>query len=409
MRTILLIALFACVCEAEEVVRLRRGGSLRGEIRSQSPTEVVLELASGRIRIPAQEVASIERIPARADAPARKVVRDEWNFLIRNGLVAGWCRVLHWEQGDHVQVEEHRVYLPLGSEPRRERRRVEIVDRAGRPREYLWMETVPGGMEVWSGQILGGRHVRQHRQNGALHTRTVAWQEGVTLGLPAWSAARGSGTARTVATLDPRKGQVTERRFEPTGSPLPDGGWDGKVLPTTAARIALAREAFAPADAMEMAVDATLHPLTPRDRSRSVHHLPGGVTLTAPDPIWVETMEPTARGLLLQVESRATFVRVEVHAFATDVRDSAALVRDFKGRLAANHDWVGLVGPARETNGVVTQRLELRQGRERMQAVVRILRRKGEYVAFLGIAPLRRWHSQKAVLLRILESATVAE
>jgi len=409
VRSILVLVLLVLSAQAQDVVRLRRGGTLRGQIHSRSAETVVLELASGRISIPASEVTAVERDPDRPAAATRKVLRDEWSFLMRNGSVAGWCRVLHWERGEHIQVEEQRTYLPSGDLPRRERRRVEIVDRDGRPREYLWMETVPGGMEVWSGQFVGDRHVRQHRRNGVLHTRSSSWTDGVSLPLPVWSTARTTGLDRVAAVLDPRTGLAEQRRFEANGSPLPAGGWDGRVLPTTAARVALAIEVNATGNPLEMATEAKLHPLTPRDRSRTVHHLPGGMSLRAPDVIWIESLNPVTRGLLMQIENRSTFSRVEVHAFADVKGDNAALVGDLLRTMGKSYDWIGRIGPARTSKGAVTQRIELRQGSERMQAVVRILRRDGGYVAVIGIASVKRWFSEKEALLAILDSATLAK
>ena len=111
----------------------------------------------------------------------------------------------------------------------------------------------------------------------------------------------------------------------------------------------------------------------------------------------------------MQIENRSTFSRVELHLFADAGGDDAGRVDDLLRKMAKSYDWIGRVGPARESDAAITQRIELRQGSERMQAVVRILRREGEYVAVIGIASVKRWFSEKKSLLAILDSATLVK
>jgi hypothetical protein len=51
----------------------------------------------------------------------------------------------------------------------------------------------------------------------------------------------------------------------------------------------------------------------------------------------------------------------------------------------------------------------VRQGKERWNGLVRIVRRNGEYVAFVGLVPLRKWGSERDAVAAILRSATVVE
>jgi len=73
--------------------------------------------------------------------------------------------------------------------------------------------------------------------------------------------------------------------------------------------------------------------------------------------------------------------------------------------LGKAHDFVARVGDA--VDGL--QRIEVRQGKERMLGLVRIVPRKGEYVALVGLVPLRRWGTERKAIAGILRSATVTE
>jgi hypothetical protein len=309
-------------------------------------------------------------------------------------------------------VEERCVQFATEGRGQRERRRVEIVDRDGRAREYLWMESESGSMEVWSGQVSAGRHVRQHRRAGVLNTSTHAWPDGATFALTELARLRDGKGARSSSVLDPRTGAVAPLQARADLSTPAVSLWPGTVRKTSAARVAYARAAHAGTDIVEMASEALLHPLTPRKEDRRVHHLLGGVGLTAPEAKWVESKEPREFGLLMTVENRATFARVEVYAGA--VPDDGTAMGLFLRELRKSYDHVSLLGGAGKTGpngkdgkGSSFMRIELRQGRERMQAQVRILRRAGEYVAVLGIAPVRRWSRERGVLAEILASTSI--
>jgi len=396
----LLVSVLAAPAFAEDIVRLRRGGSLRGEVRSQTEHEIILEIASGEIRIPRSQIARVEMARDGEAIGVRLVKRDEWSLLTHDKRVAGWIRILHWERGDLVHVEEQRVTFATADSPRRERRRVEIVDRDGRPREYLWMESEVGQMELWSGQIRDGRHVRQHRKGGRVQTEASDWPEHASLPLPTWVHTLDNLESLTRRVLDPRKGSFEERRFERSSARYFGAQRAGRIVATTPERVAFARRVHARPDPLAVAADAKLHPLTPRNPERQVHHVAAGVSLTAPDAIWVDSVEAIDRGRLLLIENRASFSRVELYVGVA----GADPWKDLRRQLLNNHDHFAKVGEP--VDGL--QRIEVRQGKERMLGLLRVVRRGSEYVAIVGLIPLRKWTKERAAVARILNSVQIS-
>jgi len=403
VRPLLVAVLLAGPLVAEDAVELRRGGELRGEVKASNGEFVVLAMASGEIRLPRGEVARIRRDVQGDGGPVREILRDEWFFLLRDDVVAGWARVLHSECGGMVQVEERRVLFAT----REDRRRVEISTRAGAPREYLWVEAVPGRMELWSGQIEDGLHVRQHRLGGEIETSTAPWPEGALLPLCVWSAARLGRPAARGVLYDPRRG-----RTQPlVAHDAPVADWAGATLRTTAARVRLAQRVHAAPDAREAARDALLHPLTPRSPERRVHHLAGGFSITAPHERWVDEAEVRGEGKLLTLENRVTFARVEVET--APLRDATVstheALRRSRIRLAFAYDWFAPVGDPVERDGGVRQRVEIRRGKERWQGIVHVEKRPDRVFTLLALAPLPIWSAERKNLVSILDSFTAAE
>ena len=400
---VVLVSVLAGLVWGEDAVYLRRGGVLRGTVTATTSRIVVLELASGEIRLPRGQVARIERDVPGEGLGVRRIRRDEWSFLLRDDRVAGWSRVLHWEQGDRVQVEERRVLFASRSE----RRRVEIVGPNGTPVEYLWVESSPGRMELWSGQITRGEHVRQHRSGGAIETSRDEWTKGATLPLVAWSKRRLRAGPSRVRIYDPRRGRVQEL----TLSEAPVADWSGETLPTTAARVALAQRVHAPADPKSVAENALLHPLTPRPLHRRVVHLAGGFSLIAPNERWVDQSWARADGKLLVLENRITFARVEVEVVA--LRDPsisvAEALRRARMKLALAYDWAGPIGAPNTRGDGMRQRLELRRGKERWQAILQVQKRGARAVVVMGLAPLRVWSLERGNLGGILGSMVVVD
>jgi len=393
-----MVAALAGVSAAEDAVDLRRGGELRGTVKAANERFVVLAMASGEIRLPRSEVARIRRDVGETAGERRVVRRDEWFFLVEDEAVVGWARVLHSEQGGRIQVEERRFVF----EGRRDRRRVEIATRDGRPLEYLWIESRPGAMEVWSGQIDDGRHVRQHRAEGAIETTTGDWPKGAVLPLCAWSVARLDGRTAKGALFDPRAGRARDG----TASKAPVADWAGAVLATTEARVERAQAIHAPPDPGDVAREALLHPLTLRDKTRPVHHLPGGFTLTAPHERWVESARLAAAGDLLTLENRVTFARVEVSAaplFDATLAPGALLDRS-RTRLALDYDWFAPLGEATAEGNRARRRFEIRRGGERWQAFLQVEKRGDRVLTALALAPLRTWNLERPFLERILDS-----
>ncbi|MEM8883949.1 MAG: hypothetical protein AAGD14_07775 [Planctomycetota bacterium] len=396
------LALITVLWLTADLVRLESGGTLRGEVVSEGPRTVVLRMPSGEITLPRGQIAAIERDGAPVAAVERRLRRNEWYFLLKEGVIVGWARVLHGEEQERIQVEER---LVLFDGPR-DRRRVEIAGRDGAPHEYLWIESTPGVMEVWSGQVLEGRHVRQHRKGGKVESATVAWPEGARLPLVERSRARLGGEAAT-RLFHPRTGGTTPlaRRRAPVSD------WNGTVMPTTEARVALARRRHAPADARDVAKEAMLHPLTPRPLDRTLYHLPGGVVFTAPNQHWVEQLEMRTLDRLFTLENRVTFARVECHAAQAARADEPLedYVMQFRGGLADQFHLVRPRGSARIADGKLVQTFELRQGDERWQAILHVHAVGRRRVALLALAPVRRWAHERENLRRILASVKVVD
>ena len=391
MRTFLLTLVLTGLALAEDAVHLRRGGELRGTVTAATDEVVVLTMASGEIRLPRAEVARIRRDLPAASA-TRTIRRDDWYFLLQEGAIAGWARVLVTEQEGRIAIEERRVLFAT----REDRRRVEVSRKDGLPIEYLWIEATPGRMEVWSGQIKDGQHVRQHRLGGEIETATVPWRKGVRLPL---GAARGR-------IFDPRRGRTQE--LELRRGPVAD--WAGTTLETSASRVAFAQRAHAPPDPKKIAADALLHPLTPRPEHRRVYHVAGGVALTAPHKRWVEVATQQGEGKLLTLENRVTFARIEVASQA--LRDPTISVeeafRRCRTNLSLGYDWFAPIGKPVADATSITRRVEIRQGSERWQGILRVEKRR-RIVAVLALAPLRVWALERPHLERILGSLEVVD
>jgi hypothetical protein len=399
VRTALLILATLGPVLAEDAVYLRRGGELRGTVTATTDTVVVLTMASGEIRLPRKEVAQIRKDLPAAGRSLRRIRRDDWYFLLADDVIVGWARVLHSEQGDRMQVEERRVLFTT----RADRRRVEISDGQGAPLEYLWIEATPGRMEVWSGQIRGGEHVRQHRLGGEIETATGAWPKGAVLPLRVRSGAQ---PARGLL-FDPRRGRT--QQMVATRAPVAD--WAGVTLKTSAARVGFAQRAHAPRDARAVAAEALLHPLTPRVEERRLYHVAGGVTLVAPHKRWVDTPVQQGEGKLLTLENRITFARVEIES--TPLRDRTISIhesfRRCRTKLGLAYDWFAPVGDPIVKGTSMSQRVEIRQGKERWQGILKVDKRPLRVVVSLALAPLRVWSLERGNLERILESVEAVD
>jgi len=393
VRITALVLIFSAFCPAEDivedVVRLRSGGELTGRVIARYfDNTIVLEMASGVIHIADSRIESIESGRRTRKATPRKICRDEWFFLLKEERVVGWHRLLHWEHGDRVQVEERRVMFA----DRSERRRVEIGRKDGTPLEYLWISSTPGRMQVWSGQIKDGCHVRQTRNNGVIVTVTAPWKKGVQLPL----------IAKTGAPLfDPRTNrlQVVE-----VGE-----NWPGRILPTSEARVKHATSALARTDIRKLAQDAALHPLTPRPEDRAVHHLAGGVSLRVPHVRWVDTRSMRSEGAIFTVENRITFARLEVTTERVRAGTITAAARRARTRVALQYDHVGALGEPKVKGKISLQRIELRRGRERWQGILRVEVRAHRTITALALAPLRTWSAEKPNLERILNSLVASD
>ena len=398
MRVASLILILSTVCAAEDVVRLQRGGELTGRVVAQSDKFVVLEMASGEIRIAASDVAAVERGKPDLVAAPRKIRRDEWFFLLKEERIVGWRRLLHWEQGDRVQVEERRALFA----DRSDRRRVEIARKDGTPLEYLWIEGKPGDMQVWSGQIRDGRHIRQTRKDGTIETASSPWTKGVQLPLIARAGA---------PVFDPRSNRSRSKTESTSASNRvePGANWPGRILPTTQARVSRAVQLFARPDVQKIAMDAKLHPLTPRPEDRTVHHLAGGVSLRVPHEHWVETPTMRSEGAILTVENRISFARLDVETEALRGSTIQRASKRAATRIAMQYDHVGALGkPVIDVNSS-RQRLELRRGQERWQAILHVELRKQRMVCVLALAPVRSWNGDKATIEALLDSLVVTD
>jgi|GEM_PF-3476039 len=86
----LLLGVLLAAAAPADLVRLKNGNTLEGVVKSESDTEVVLEVGFGTMTLPKASVAAIER----ATAPAAQALQKTWqqkNILHERYTPAGWA------------------------------------------------------------------------------------------------------------------------------------------------------------------------------------------------------------------------------------------------------------------------------------------------------------------------------
>jgi len=426
----LLAALFlALEARAEDFIHLENGRILRGKVVEEGERHVVVEVGSGRIRVPRAEIKLIERIAPRR-TPARTVTqRDEWFHVLHRGRLVGWRRVVLTEGPNRVQVEEQTVFFRPGGGDDVNIRRVEAADRDGRPLEFLLMETYGNKMEVVSGQVKDGKVTVQVRRDGKHQTRTLALPEGWTLALPAWARfldRAKAGETRSIRALDLRRlrtVRVVLRREDDTTAPgetklcraitlardarvarafyRPGDGsvsveLNGKTLVarrTTRARVDLARRANAAPKPLGVD-EALMFPFVRRPKELTVCQARAGFTLRAPDAAWIPAPREAERGLVLSFEKVSLFASLEVFTHAAAGDADACLSRALaKLRLTASSLERDGEAETRLLGGQPARvvRLTANHRGEDLRCILAVICAPDRHIVVIGASPQRWW------------------
>ena len=169
LRTALFWTLLCLLLPAQDVVILKNGARLEGEIIHESADQLTLQFPGGSVRLPASQIDRVERVPVIEDAPsdpaqrlskglARFESQDCHYFLYRQGLRVGWRhlvihRQLEGEIPGYLLVDRLIFLSDPGSAPDVELLVEEQVDPELRPVRARW-RSLSGGS---SREIIGRR------------------------------------------------------------------------------------------------------------------------------------------------------------------------------------------------------------------------------------------------------------
>ena len=431
MRLGVLLAALVLVLEAsaEDFVHLENGRILKGKVVEAGPDRVIIEIGSGRVTVPREDVRLVERAATRR-APSRTITQsDEWFHVLHRGRLVGWRRVVHTEGPKRVQVEERTVFFRPGGGDDVDIRRVEASDREGRPLEFLLMERYGNQMEVVSGQVKNGQALVQVRRDGKLRTDALELPAGWTLALPAWARFRESarpGESRSIRVLDLRRlrtVRVVLRREQDTQAPgetkkcravtliadtrvsrafyRPDDGsvteeLNGTTLVarrTTRERVELARRAHAAPQPLKLD-EALLFPFVRRPEDLTVVQARAGFTVRAPDAAWIPAPREAEQGLVLSFEKVSLFASLEVFVHDAKGDPDECLARAMaKLRLTARSLKQVAKPETRLIGGQAARvvRLEASHRGESLRCVLAVICAKDRHIVVVGACPERWW------------------
>jgi len=453
MRALLpLLLLCASVVHAADLVHLRNGGVLQGTVVEQTRETVVLDLGAGRITVPRAAIRLVERGVRGRTAHATVTQRDEWFLVLHRDKVVGWRRLVQIRQPRRVQVEERTVFFRPGGGDDVNLRRVETADGAGRPLEFLLMESYGNRTEVTSGRVAeGGRTIVQVLRDGKSATSQLDLPEGWVLVLPAWSrfqADAKAGEVQVITGLDLRRlatVRLVLRREEDAAAPeasdprpcraltlvrdsrasralfRPEEGalaveLNGATLVarrTTRERVELARRAHAAPEPLQ--VDEALRfPFHQRPLDLTAYHPRAGFSLTAPDAGWIPSFVEADEGRVLTFEKIGLFASVEVfcHALTGEARpDVDACLERALARLRLTARSVRVAGPVRrrELSDLPARivAVEARHREEALRCLISVVRARNRYLVVVGAAPVRWWRWAEGDFLAFLDSLVV--
>jgi hypothetical protein len=453
MRALLpLLLLCASVVHAADLVHLRNGGVLQGTLVEQTREAVVLDLGAGRITIPRSSIRLVERDVRGRTAHATVTQRDEWFLVLHRDKVVGWRRLVQVRQPRRVQVEERTVFFRPGGGDDVSIRRVETADGAGRPLEFLLMESYGNRTEVTSGRVVeGGRTLVQVLRDGKSGTSQLDLPEGWVLALPAWSrfqADARAGEVQAITALDLRRLATVKlvlRREEDAAAPeasdprpcraltlvrdsrasralfRPEEGalaveLNGATLVarrTTRERVDLARRAHAAPEPLQID-EALRFPFHQRPPELGAYHPRAGFSLTAPDAGWIPSHVEADEGRVLTFEKIGLFASVEVfcHPLSGEARpDADACLERALARLRLTARAVRVAGAVRrrELSGLPARivAVEARHREEALRCLIGVVRARNRYLVVVGAAPVRWWRWAERDFLAFLDSLVV--
>jgi hypothetical protein len=449
---LLLLGLAASFARAADLVHLRNGGVLRGTVVEQTPRVVVLDLGAGRITVPRTSIRRVER-GVRGDRPHATVTqRDEWFLVLHRDKVVGWRRLVQIRQPRRVQVEERTVFFRPGGGDDVGIRRVETADGAGRPVEFLLMESYGNRTELTSGRVgRGGRTYVQVLRDGRSTTAELDLPTGWVLALPAWSrfqADAEAGEVKAITALDLRRLRTVKlvlRREADAAAPeasdprpcraltlvrderksralfRPEEGalaveLNGATLVarrTTRERVELARRAHAAPEPLQIE-EALRFPFHQRPQELTAYHPRTGFSLTPPDAGWIPAHVEADEGRVLTFEKIGLFASVEVfcHKLTGDKPPSvtACLERALaRLRLTARSVRVAAAVERRELSGLPARvvAVDARHRAEQLRCLLGVVRARDRYLVIVGAAPERWWRWAEDDFRAFLDSLVV--
>ncbi|MHC4547253.1 MAG: hypothetical protein ACYTEZ_00630 [Planctomycetota bacterium] len=450
MRAVVAWLLLATTAWAADLVHLHNGGVLEGVVVAETEDHVVLDLGAGRITVPRTSIRLVERGASRRPLRATDTRRDEWFLVLHRDKVVGWRRFVETRQPDAVQVEERTVFFRPGGGEDVSIRHVETADRAGRPREFLLMESYGSRTEVTSGRVVGDRVTVRVLRDGAPRVRELRLPAGWVLALPRWSrfvTEAEPGEVRTITALDVRRlrpVQLVLRRDQDVPAPesadphpcraltlvgdfrraralyRPAEGslaveLNGATLVArraTRERVALARRAHAAPRPLQLD-EALQFPFYRRPKELTAYHPRGGFSIEAPDAGWLPRLLEADEGRVLAFEKIGLFSSLEVFVYPTGDAplDVDACLERALARLRLTAESTRVVGEvercrlARLPARVV--RLAARHRRENLRCLVGVVRARDRYLVLVGAAPERWWGWAEDDFARFLDSLVV--
>jgi hypothetical protein len=227
--------LLVLLAVAPDVVQLRNGGSLEGEVVNETETLLTLRVEGGQVTFERKLVASIRKEPkpeapktdtpkAEGEKPPPAVpagivpAKDDWHILWSPERRAGWRRVQAKVQDGGASIFEEEVFL-LARDGKAEGslRFVEEAGPAFHPLSFLLVSDLPGRRFSRSGRVRNGRLVVETWENGEKTIRELPVPEGFHLPLAARAMvlreAGGGGATWTGPIFDAAAGEFTTVRL----------------------------------------------------------------------------------------------------------------------------------------------------------------------------------------------------
>ena len=435
-----------------DIVRLHNGGVLHGRILEQDARRIVLEVGAGKISLPRDTVARIERANAPRNAEEAPVARrDEWFLLLRGERIVGWRRLVHTATDKRVQVEERQVILrpAEGAEPL-DCRRVEIAALDGTPIEFLLMKTVGEVSEVVSGRTAKGELLVQIWRDKRSKRIPVPLEGDWKLELPRWSAFQlgaAAGQKASYRVLDPVALQLVDLEMErkadanfPTlsgskrcrqlerrirGETLrtmfrPSEGvialaWatdELRAMRVHRERVELLQRAFQPEQPLSLE-ESFRYPYVDRPPDLARYHVRTGLALRLPDENWIEERKEGPEGLVLSYENDSLLASIDI--VVRPLPSAVATIEDCfeRGRMRLETVTNSIEPEAPPTRGRLSgwparfQRFSATHRGEKLGCMLVVARAPDRYVVLVGASPAKLFDRTLVDIDRLLETLEI--